>query len=383
MKHPALLCLVLTTASISLANREPNDLRTQSEWSQVVGSTSSISGGFGNADNIEIRHLQTHEGVLFAATVNEQTGAEVWRSQDGVEWNLVHSGGIGSVNATIQDFVSFDGSLYAASNTETNCIWRSENGTSWKPLNEGPCTNPASGNDRVWKFVVFGDHLYAGTTNAIEGCEIWRSDDGDEWQPVVTGGFGTLRMNITELEVFDGRIYAATLGEIYPTTSGSACQLWRSPDGVAWTQVLDGCLSSYFRIDVLEVFQGTLYAGTGFQGLAGFNLWFSNDGVHWTEGATEPSHLLKATENQLFSSTLMSPYQVLVSSDGSAWTPDNDARFGNPDNYRNSGIGVSRSFLYVAARNDVEGSELWRKFLGLFAGGFETGDTTRWSATIP
>jgi len=229
----------------------------------------------------------------------------------------------------------------------------------------------------VWKFAIFDDHLYAGTQSQFFGCEIWRTSDGESWKPVVTGGFGNSGTGIiSEFEVFRGYLYAATSGS-------GGCDLWRSSDGLAWTQVVDGCFSNYSWLGDLEVFQGTLYAGASFSGLPGFNLWTSNDGVQWTEGATEPSHLLQATDQQLFSTTLFSPYQVLVSSDGIDWAPDNEPKFGNPNNYEHTGIGVFDGYLYVAARNGVEGSELWRKFVGLFADGFESGTPSSWTSTVP
>ncbi|MCD4750533.1 MAG: hypothetical protein K8R59_14275 [Thermoanaerobaculales bacterium] len=371
----SVISLVMITATASIAADGSTALKGQLEWRQVVGNTSVVSGGFGNPDNIMIRHLEPQGGDLFAVTFNEQKGAEVWKSQTGIDWTLVHQGGIGTNTATMQDLVSFEGMLYAASHPDSNCLWRSPTGTNWMSV-DGPCSSPSSWNEGVLKLKVFGDHLYAGTSTFFVGCEIWRSSDGESWQPIAVGGFGNAgNSTISELEVFGGQLYAAT--------SGSGCELWRSPDGVAWTQVLEDCFPGYFRIDAMEVFQNRFYAGAGFSGLPGFNLWSSSDGVHWTEGATEPSLLLQATDHHLFSATLVSPYQVLVSSDGSDWAPDNDSSFGNPNNYRYSGIGVFDGYLYVAARNGTEGSELWRKFVGLFADGFETGDTSGWSVTMP
>ncbi len=76
-------------------------------------------------------------------------------------------------------------------------------------------------------------------------------------------------------------------------------------------------------------------------------------------------------------------FEIVVSPDGTDWAPDNSPKFGNPNNWYYSGFFVVDGFVYVGVQNSAEGAQLWRKFTGLFADGFETGDTTLWSATIP
>ena len=42
----------------------------------------------------------------------------------------------------------------------------------------------------VSALVTFNGHLYAGTTNSIDGARIFRSPDGVTWTPVTQPGFG-------------------------------------------------------------------------------------------------------------------------------------------------------------------------------------------------
>ncbi|MGC8786584.1 MAG: hypothetical protein ACP5Q1_04065 [Anaerolineae bacterium] len=73
-----------------------------------------MSVGFGNADNYAIDHLLEYGGKLYAATWNEQTGGEIWRSADGNNWDWVVTGGFGdATNAAILCMQEFNGYLYA------------------------------------------------------------------------------------------------------------------------------------------------------------------------------------------------------------------------------------------------------------------------------
>ncbi len=42
----------------------------------------------------------------------------------------------------------------------------------------------------MYSMAVFGSHLYVGTRNDTDGCEVWRSSDGTTWNQVNTDGFG-------------------------------------------------------------------------------------------------------------------------------------------------------------------------------------------------
>lgn len=344
----------------------------QSDWEQMIGGQAATSGGFGNTNNIRITHIVLLNDEYFAATYNSHTGPEIWKSENAYTWVQMHSGGIGSTDPSLHGMVSFTGVLLAAPSSADACIWESSTGGNWTPAN-GPCADPVLGNEEVWSFKAFGNHLFASTSNQGFGGEIWRSLDGITWEPVMTGGFGaSYNAVVGMLEEFQGHLYAATDYD---------CEIWRSDDGLLWTRVVETCFGSYNDIRTLEPFGGSLYAGVGWDGLPGFNLWSSTNGVDWIEGAYEPSYRLTGTRELLYSSNFS--YEIIVSSNGTDWISDNDASFGNPNNWYYTGFFVIDGYIYAGVQNSAEGAQLWRKFLGLFADGFETGDTARWSSIIP
>jgi hypothetical protein len=92
----------------------------------------------------------------------------------------------------------------------------------------------------------FDGKLYVGTWRApkFNGCEVWRYD-GSDWEKVVgddvvkhKGGFDDKNnAGAWSIEEFDGSLYIGTLNA--NTGSDGFCQIWRSANGVDWTQVVD------------------------------------------------------------------------------------------------------------------------------------------------
>jgi len=338
----------------------------------MIGGQAATTGGFGNTNNIRITHIVLLNDEFFAATFNSHTGLEIWRSENAYTWVPMHSGGIGSTDPSLRGLVSFNGVLLAAPSSADACIWGSSTDANWMPVN-GPCADPVLGNEEVLSFMVFGDYLFASTKNQVYGGEIWRSLDGATWEPVTTGGFGaSSNSTVGMLEVFQGRLYASTIDD---------CEIWRTDDGLLWTRVVETCFGSYTDLRTLEPFGGSLYAGVGYDGLAGFNLWNSTNGVDWVEGAYEPRDRLTGTDELLYSTN--GSYEIIVSANGTDWISDNDPSFGNQNNWYYTGFFEIDGYIYAGVQNSVEGAQLWRKFLGLFADGFETGDTARWLTIIP
>lgn len=338
----------------------------QIDWTQLVGAHAAVGAGFGNPENIMIENVVLHEGTLVATTYNDDTGMEVWISQTGLDWVRVHSGNIGS-EPRIRRLVSFQGFLYAAPESAQPCLWRSTNGADWQPVN-GPCVEPSSPSERVWSLRVFEGFLYA-TTEAMGGGEIWRTADGENWSIVVEGGEIGQDV-IWNLEVFNG--------DLLVTNEGTG--IWKSSDGINWIRVFAGYFpGGYCCIEALEPFQGWLYAGTSIDGLGGFNLWRSRDFINWTDLPNGPAFLLTSVGHVLYSTS--HDWQVLASTNGINFEPDNDEQFGNPHNWFYDELTAIDGYLYAATRNLTEGAELWRRLLPPFTDGFESGDTSAWSGS--
>ena len=87
-------------------------------WSRVMGD------GFGDKNNGHVRDLYVQGDQLYAATYNEATGLEVWRTSDGMNWTKVGSAGFGDSNNRGAHFdralAAFNGRLYVGTQNYPN-----------------------------------------------------------------------------------------------------------------------------------------------------------------------------------------------------------------------------------------------------------------------
>ena len=198
--------------------------------------------------------LNPWRGHLYLGTRNLINGGEALRSADGVHWQSIAPQGFGRAsNRDLYGFVGFKDMLYAGTynavlgdrHTESDTgaeIWRSPNGSDWEPVVQDGFGDRH--NQDMFNFAAFAGHLYVGTWNPVSGAEIWRSPDGSDWQQVFKAA-AKENDYIRAFVTMGGRLYAST-GKLAPYA------LYETSDGVHWTDVVRGRLPDYltdgFRI---------------------------------------------------------------------------------------------------------------------------------------
>lgn len=184
-----------------------------------------------------------------------------------------------------------------------NDVWRSRDGVAWEMM-----TGDAGWEGRAGlSMAVLNDELYvlAGSTNddsAITGGpplreyfnDVWKSSDGREWTQVTAnapwspraGGVLVTRENY--LYLLGGEF--GFLCEPLPN-----CELpylndvWRSSDGLNWEQVTDAAGWSPRPGHQCGVIQGQFICFGGFGNPDNpVDVWVSEDGAQWTELSTPP-----------------------------------------------------------------------------------------------
>lgn len=232
-------------------------------WAQVVDN------GFGNPQNNGVVAFGKFQDQLYAATINNDTGLEIWRSPTGnpLDWTRVVSAGFGGgVEYNISyPFQEFNGELYVG--VESNNaqggnglrIFRSGDGLIWTQVNQDGFGN--KNNNHPGAFAVFQGQLYIGVRNDTAGGQLWRSSNGQQWSQVTGNGFGDLNnYKIESLALFDNALYAvADNGE-------TGIEVWRTQDGVQWQQVNRdgfGSLTNYWTLwgNATTTFNDALYIG--------------------------------------------------------------------------------------------------------------------------
>lgn len=305
--------------------------------------------GFGDPGNQGVAAMAVFGDFLYAGTANQATGAEVWRSADGVVWDQVNVDGFGSAaNTAVVALEVFGGQLYAGIQNQVlgGAIYRSPNGTSWIPTMIGGFGLPA--NVAVASLAGFGTRFYAGTfresTLYNQPGELWWTEDFVNWNSAAAAGFGdTYNVAIVSLEEVAGELFAGTSQLNY--VLGNGCEVWRW-DGGMWGLVNVPGFGSSQSTTALRLAEhlGELYVGVDHQSSGG----------------------------KVF--RYLGPY---------SWAVETDNGFGDTGNLAIASLASFGGSLYAGTVNQTAGCELWRQTGPIFANGFESGDTSAWSATVP
>jgi len=258
-------------------------------WEQVVGNDALVKGGFGNFNNAGISCMEVFNGYLYAGTMNWGYsifgGCEIWRTQDGLQWEKVVAHGFkqnmslidilkGVSNTYVWSMEIFQNQLYVG--TFNSCykfflnqgmgaqLWRTSCGRIWSKVDlptsiDGVYQDGFGSpeNYGIRTMAVYKDELYIGTaSNLVEdkGCEIWKYD-GINWIPIISAevpgarpgditycGFGNpLNKYAWSMVVTsDDKLYVGTANGRFtnlmePKTDG--CEIW-CYNGTEWVPIV-------------------------------------------------------------------------------------------------------------------------------------------------
>jgi len=194
-------------------------------------------------------------------------GAELWMTDDAVDWLRVEEKGLGDGNNTaVYSMAEFQGALYLGTVNQQRGtqIWKTKGGIDWSQVKGDGFGYP--GNWATYSMCTFNNYLYAGTVNQLTGTQVWRTPDGVTWFQSNSDGFGKPD-NVCSycMAVFNNHLYVGT--------GGTAARVWRTADGVVWEKAApDGFgTDENIRVHSLAAYGGYLYAATA--NLNGTELW--------------------------------------------------------------------------------------------------------------
>lgn len=240
-------------------------------WGRVM------EGGFNDVGNEAIRGMVEFDGYLFAGAQDTAGGnGALWASPGANVWLPIAPEAFGFPNnSSVHDVGTFKGRLYAGiRNTESGAqVWRTVNGIDWKRV-VGPSAPTQAGfgnplNVLVFHFKEFGDRLYLTTGNARRGFGVFRTEDGVNYEQIADYGFGD-RENAYgwRMHVYEGALW---LGVANTNILGKGGSVFRTYDGTAWEEMI-GANGSYmgygfddtrnWGIRTFETYNGKLYLGT-------------------------------------------------------------------------------------------------------------------------
>jgi len=162
-------------------------------WRTPDGTTwtSALVSGPG-PNNTNVSALAEFNGQFYIGLRNVMTGGEVWRSSDGLHWTQVVTGGLGDLqNQRPYGLIVYGGQLYLVfSNLATGAeVWRSPTGAAgaWTQAADAGWGDSDNGYADYFDkaAAVFGNRLYIGTLNSVNGGEVWMMLTKDIYLPLV------------------------------------------------------------------------------------------------------------------------------------------------------------------------------------------------------
>jgi hypothetical protein len=168
-------------------------------------------------------------GYLYLGVGNDDTGAQLWRT-NGITTAAIITDGFGiSDNWAVSSLAQFHNTLYAGLyNLKGVQVWQSGNGTDWERIDAefgNPLTTEENGLE------VFRDQLYLVVANYTKGMEVWRTSNGTDWEQVGFNGFGDVNNKWSywdnAMTVFKDKLYIAT-NNSWPWPTGG--EIWQLGD---------------------------------------------------------------------------------------------------------------------------------------------------------
>jgi hypothetical protein len=223
--------------------------------------------------------------------------------------------------------------------TTTNEVWNSSDGVNWRQVKPNTFGTAAFNQNADWAgrhmagWVVFKNKIWivGGDSNQCQyEPDIWNSGDGVTWNLVTAAApwgnrvlFYTVVFN-NKIWVMGGQTLVLSDCANYPQPETFYNDIWSSPDGASWTQVMpDGAIwSPRGVICGAVVFNGRMWViGGGTYGTPQHlynDVWSSTDGVHWTRVAAKTPWVPRI-------------YHSITAYNGRIWVIAGDAGNGNGD----------------------------------------------------
>ncbi len=141
-----------------------------------------VGHGFGDSSQICIACLQVFNDTLYATTTNKISGGQMYRTGNGITWQAITTNAFGK-GASVEELHNMDtafGYIWVTGYTDTSIsdgcpIWRSADGVNFIQSNTDGFGNPLiNGENPVT--ISFGNYMYFGGPNYVDGAQIWRTD---------------------------------------------------------------------------------------------------------------------------------------------------------------------------------------------------------------
>jgi hypothetical protein len=255
----------------------------------------------------------TFNGLLWVIGGNDGSNYlnEVWNSPDAVHWTKVLSE---TASPTSSQFTERNSQTALVYNPSTgsgadgdlwimggyggsllNDVWKSADGVNWQKVLSDTASPPStqfSEREEHCSVVFNGAMWVIGGLGGGYLNDVWKSTDGVNWTNVLVNNASPASNQFPQREnpsavVYDGAMWV--MGG-YGGGSNALNDVWNSTDGVSWAQVLPNNVSPAAgqfpqrSLESLVVYNGAMWVIAGDGDSNALNdVWSSTDGSHWTQ----------------------------------------------------------------------------------------------------
>lgn len=275
------------------------------------------SGDYGDWEKVfaigelgaSIRWIEPHNGRIYAAVAYDSFGAtpppgQIWVSDDGIDFEPFMTDGFGNPNNRgVQALISWNGWLYAGTMNDTTGfeIWKLEGPESDEMVQVVANGGSSAHNENAGMPIAFKEHLYFGTQlyagginfnsgNAFQGCDIVRLDADDNWETIVgpdslsgyESGFNHFtNVYLWWMEEHDGWLYAGThdAGTTLSILIDNIDLVIEFFQNAGNKQAMDRILAFLDELWTLDDLYDMTHAGA--------DIFKTCDGVHWFKVTTD------------------------------------------------------------------------------------------------
>ncbi|WGK69724.1 kelch repeat-containing protein [Candidatus Haliotispira prima] len=247
------------------------------------------SGMFGARSGHTAVVLSNEIYVIGGIDSSKSTRNDVWKSANGSFWTEA-TGSAGFSARSAHAAVVFGNEIYVIGGVESsfstqNDVWKSANGVTWRQVTGSAGFSARSAHTAV----VFGNEIYViGGNDGAERNDVWKSADGASWKQVTDSAAFSTRHSHTSV-VFGNEIYVIG-GYTETRYLRAANDVWKSADGITWTQVTDSAAFPARPNHASVVFGNEIFVMGGDPFRSEENdVWSSADGTTWTQIKSTPA----------------------------------------------------------------------------------------------
>jgi hypothetical protein len=228
------------------------------------------------------------------------TNSEVWSSTNGADWTLVVRQALWEGRHTAGYVVHRDRMWVVGGDPirghYQNDVWSTRDGVQWDKVTGEVPWGPRVLHytlvfkDKIW--VMGGQTLpqFAPAAEAFHN-DVWNSADGVTWERVLAQAPWSPRGMIGGSVVFKGRMWILG-GGTYDTPKQPERNfhndVWSSADGIHWNKHLERAPWEPRQYHDVAVFDGRLWVLEGWNQANRSDVWWSEDGVQWSEVPETP-----------------------------------------------------------------------------------------------